>query len=124
MHVTVHAFASHYEHLYMQYTETKKAHAIYRDTKKKFSLEKKRIDTFNIFVKNIDCGYTLEPPCWGGCNGYPQSMFWINNKKNRYTPANPSFSIYKWGLRGYTFHGHVFLMEQQVITESSVTVRT
>ena len=33
-------------------------------------------------------------------------------RKDRYTPAYPSFSIYKWGLRGYTFHGHVFLMLQ------------
>ena len=37
-------------------------------------------------------------------------MFWSKNKKNRYTPAYPSFSIQKWGLRGYILHGHVFLM--------------
>ena len=30
-------------------------------------------------------------------------MFWIKNKKIRYIPANPSFSILKWGLRGYSF---------------------
>ena len=29
----------------------------------------------------------------GGSNAYPQSMFWSKNKKNRYTPANPSFAI-------------------------------
>ena len=29
----------------------------------------------------------------GGSNEYPQCMFWIKNKKIRYTPANPSFSI-------------------------------
>ena len=46
----------------------------------------------------------------GGSNEYPQSMFWSKNKKNRYTPAYPSFSISKWGSRGYTLHGHVFLM--------------
>ena len=33
-------------------------------------------------------------------------MFWSKNKKNRYTPAYPSFK--KWGIRGYTLHGHVF----------------
>ena len=27
-----------------------------------------------------------------------------------YTPVNPSFTIYKWGLMGYTLHGHVILM--------------
>ena len=61
-----------------------------------------------IYAQNIDCGYTLEPPLRGGSNEYPQSMFWIKNKKNRCTPVNPSFAIYKWGMRGYTFHGHVF----------------
>ena len=24
---------------------------------------------------------------------YPQSMFWSKNKKNMYTPANPSFTV-------------------------------
>ena len=46
-----------------------------------------------IFAQNIDCGYTLEPPRRGGSNEYPQSMFWSKNKKNRYTPVNPSFTI-------------------------------
>ena len=27
-------------------------------------------------LKNIDCGYLLEPPPRGGSNVYPQSMFW------------------------------------------------
>ena len=31
---------------------------------------------FLISVKNIDCGYSLEPPRRGGSNEYPQSMFW------------------------------------------------
>ena len=48
---------------------------------------------FNIFAQNIDCGYELEPPRRDGSNEYPQSMFWIKNKKNRHTPVNPSFSI-------------------------------
>ena len=26
-------------------------------------------------LKNIDCGYSLEPPCRGGSNEYPKSMF-------------------------------------------------
>ena len=29
----------------------------------------------------------------GGSNEYPHSMFWSKNKKNRYTPAYPSFTI-------------------------------
>ena len=53
----------------------------------------KIFDIFLIFAQNIDCGYTLEPPRRGGSNEYPQSMFWSKNKKNRYTPAYPIFSI-------------------------------
>ena len=44
----------------------------------------KNFDFYNVFAQNIDCGYTLEPPC-------PQSMFSIKNKKNRYNHINPSF---------------------------------
>ena len=66
---------------------------------------------FLIFAQNIDCGYTLKPPRRGGSNEYPQSMFFSKNKKNRCTHAYPGcLSILKWGLRGYKFHGHVFLM--------------
>ena len=72
----------HYENLPMQYTET---------------VENFQLKTFDIFLlifaQNIDCGYTLEPPRRGGSNEYPQSMFWSKNKKNRYTPAYPSFSV-------------------------------
>ena len=53
---------------------------------------------------------TLELLRRGGCNEYPQSMFWIKNKENIYTPVNSSFAKYKWGIKGYTFHGHVFLI--------------
>ena len=49
---------------------------------------------------NIDYGYTLEPTCQGSANEYPQSMFWIKNKKIRYTPVNPSFTLKKWGKGG------------------------
>ena len=40
-------------------------------------------------------------------------MFWIKNKKNRLTIANPSFSIkIKVGFQGLciNFQGHFFLM--------------
>ena len=33
------------------------------------------------------------------------------NKKNRYTSVNPIFTIQTWGMLGYTFHGHVLMME-------------
>ena len=31
---------------------------------------------FPFLLKNIDCGYSLEPPRQGRSNEYPQSMFW------------------------------------------------
>ena len=63
--------------------------------------QEKIFDIFLIFAQNIDCGYTLEPPRRGGSNEYPQSMFWSKNKKNRYSPVNPSFSIMiKVGFKG------------------------
>ena len=77
---------SHYENLPMQYTE------IFSFCKNK-KIHRKNFDIFLIFAQNKDCGYTLEPPRRGGSNEYPQSMFWSKNKKNRYTPAYPSFAI-------------------------------
>ena len=79
----------------MSVTLRKHAHAIYIKCFgcKNENFPWKNFDIFLIFAQNIDCGYTLEPPRRGGSNEYPQSMFWSKNKKNRYTPANPSFSI-------------------------------
>ena len=79
-------FAFHYENMPMQYTKNFSALKIENSQLKIF-------DIFLIFAQNIDCGYTLEPPRQGGSNEYPQSMFWSKNKKNRYTPGNPSFAI-------------------------------
>ena len=31
---------------------------------------------FLFLLKNIDCGYSLEPPRWGGSNEYLHSIFW------------------------------------------------
>ena len=70
----------------MQYTE--KIFGYKNET-----FQRKNFDIFLIFAQKIDCGYTLEPPRRGGSNEYPQSMFWSKNKKNRYTPAHPSFAI-------------------------------
>ena len=54
---------------------------------------------------------TLEPPRRGGSNEYPQSMFLSRNKKQMYTPVNPSFTTYKWGLRGSKLYKYVFVIE-------------
>ena len=57
------------------------------------NLQRKNCDVFLNFAQNIDCGYTLEPPQWGGSNEYPHSMFKSKNKKTMYDPVNPSFTI-------------------------------
>ena len=57
---------------------------------------KMKIAFFFLFLlktQNIDCVYTLEPPRPGDYYEYPQSIFWSKYKKNRYTPAYPSFAI-------------------------------
>ena len=54
---------------------------------------KKNSDMFHISAKNIDCGYSLEPPRRGGSNEYPQSMFLAKSKKIKHIPVNPSYTI-------------------------------
>ena len=64
------------------------------------------MDIFLIFAQNIDCSVS---------NEYPQSMFWSKNKKNRYTPAYPSFTVCKWVIRRYSLYGNVFLIKVEQI---------
>ena len=49
----------------------------------------KIVNIFLIFAKNIDCRYMLEPSRRSGSNENQQSMFWTQNKKNRYTLVCP-----------------------------------
>ena len=67
--------SSHYENMSMQYTEIFNV----KNEKSQWNF-----DNFLIFA---------QVPHRGGSNEYPQSMFWSKNKKNRYTPAYPSFAI-------------------------------
>ena len=77
----------------MQYT------AIFHGCKN-VQFQMKIVDIFLFFfAQNIDCGYTLEPPHWGGSNEYPQSMFWSKNKKKVY-PCKPQFYYIKVGCKG------------------------
>ena len=71
----------------------------------------KNVDIFPIFAQNINCGYTLKPPCRGGSNEYPLSMFWIKHMKNWYTSAYFSYTIRKWGIRVYSLDGHLMSLE-------------
>ena len=58
-------------------------------------------DIFHISAQNIDSGYSLEPPRWGGSNEYPQFMFLSRNKKkNNVYPCKPQFRYTKVGFKG------------------------
>ena len=75
----------------------------------------KSSDSFLISAQNIDCRYSLQPPRRGGSYEYLQSMFWAEIRKIIYTPVNPSFTMWKWGLRGSNFYRHVFVMQTNLI---------
>ena len=47
----------------------------FQKVEKKKNFTCKNVTFFLIFVQNIDCGYTLDPPQRGGSNEYPQSRF-------------------------------------------------
>ena len=57
-------------------------------------------DIFHISAKNIDCGYSLEPPRRGGSNENPQSMFLSRNYINNVYACKPQFYYIKVGLKG------------------------
>ena len=64
------------------------------------NFQMKNSDFFPISAQNIDCGYSLEPPRWGGSNEYPQSMFSSKNKENNVYPCKPQFYYIKVGIKG------------------------
>ena len=67
---------------------------------RKFTI--KYFDIFLIHAKNMDCGYSLELPELP----HQEPTIYVfkkkkKEKKNRYTPEHPSFSInYKRGYKG------------------------
>ena len=61
---------------------------------------KKKTDIFHILIKNIDCGYSLEPPRRGGSNENPQSLFLSKNKKFNVYPCKPQFYYMKVEFKG------------------------
>ena len=62
-------------------------------TTKKWKFSDKNSDMFLISDQNIDCEYSLEPPRWGGSNGYDNLCFWAEIRKIMFTPVNPSFTV-------------------------------
>ena len=69
-------------------------------TPQKWKFLETKSDIFHISAQNIDCGYSLEPPRWGGSNEYPQSMFLSRHKKNNVYPCKSQFYYIKVGFKG------------------------
>ena len=59
----------------------------------KLKVFRQNSDIFQISAQNIDCGYSLVPPRWGGSKKYPQSMFLAEIRKIMYTPVNAWLTI-------------------------------
>ena len=55
---------------------------------------------FLISARNIDCGYSLEPPQRGGSNKYPRTIYLSRNKRNNVYPCIPQFYYKKVGFKG------------------------
>ena len=60
----------------------------------------KNSNSFHISAKNIDCGYSLEPPRRGGSNDNPQYMFLSRNKEHNVYPCKSQFFYVKVGVKG------------------------
>ena len=67
---------------------------------KKSKISDKNSDIFHISAQNIDWRHSLEPPCRCGSNKYPQSMFWVENKKSNVYPCKPQFYYINVGFMG------------------------
>ena len=52
---------------------------------------------FLFLLQNIGCGYSLEPPRWGGYNVHPQKKNNNYNKKN----SDKTFNFYRWKISVY-----------------------
>ena len=84
----------------MQYIE------IFSEEKKRRKFHRKSSGSFNIFAQNIDCGYTLEPRTHNLCFGAK-----LQNK------LHVGIRLHTPGLRGFTFHRHVFLTSMWKTTQ-------
>ena len=73
--------------------------------------------------KNIDCGYSLEPPRRGGSNEYPQSMFLRRHLKKYQSFLSEYFQFLEEKFSRY-LNRHVFVMAlNRSVRPSSVSER-
>ena len=75
-------------------------------------------DSFHNSAQNVDCGYSLEPPCRGGSNEYPQSTFWAEKKRNNVYPCKPKFYYIKLGFKGVNIIQACFRDAKQISVET------
>ena len=68
------------------------------------TISDKNSDIFHVSAQNIDCAEAVLTSTHKLC-------FWAEIRKIMYTPLNPSFIIWKWGLRGSKLYRHVFVMQ-------------
>ena len=80
-------------------------------TTKNENFQIKNSGSFHISAQNIDCEDLLEPPLRGSSNKYHNLCFWAEVRKLMYTPVNPSFTVWKWGLRESKLHRRVLMMK-------------
>ena len=76
----------------------------------------RHIHCFSDFAKNIDCGYSFEPPHRGGSNEHPKSLFWaaIRNYQS-YLSENFQFLDVKFSIYIY-LNRRVFVMNKTQVT--------
>ena len=53
---------------------------------------------FLFLLKNVDCGYLLQPPCRGSSNQYTQFMFWAEIRKISEFFYLKIFSFWRWNF--------------------------
>ena len=68
-----------------------------------FYIVKRGLQGYTLFflflLKNIDCGYSLEPPRRGGSNEYPQSMYCAEIRKiSEFLSENFQFLVVKFSV--------------------------
>ena len=69
---------------------------------------------FLFLPQNIDCGYSLEPPCRGSSNVYPQAMFLAKIRKNIFFYSAENFQFLN--LKSlFLLHGQVFVMQYSTL---------
>ena len=60
----------------------------------------KNSDILHFYIKNIDCGYPLEPPRRAVLTSTHNLWFWAEIRKIMYTPVKPQFYYINVGFKG------------------------